>query len=83
MAIDQAGDRSKLGRSPHIWSAALTLSILAIALRILVASRREGIEIDGILYLQNARALLTDWRSINAIHPPLYSLLLAPFLPFA
>jgi 4-amino-4-deoxy-L-arabinose transferase-like glycosyltransferase len=53
---------------------------LAIALRILVAAQREGIEIDGITYLENARALLTNWRSINVLQPPLYSLLLAPFL---
>lgn len=58
----------------------VTLSVLAIALRILVAAQREGIEIDGITYLENARALLTNWRSINVLHPPLYSALLAPFL---
>jgi 4-amino-4-deoxy-L-arabinose transferase-like glycosyltransferase len=58
----------------------VTLSVLAIGIRILVAAQREGIEIDGITYLQNAQALLTNWRSIDVLHPPLYSLLLAPFL---
>ena len=32
------------------WLPALLLSALAILLRILVATRREGIEIDGITY---------------------------------
>lgn len=58
----------------------VVLSLLAIGVRILVATRREGIEVDGITYLQNAQALLTDWRSVNTLQPPLYSLLLAPFL---
>jgi 4-amino-4-deoxy-L-arabinose transferase-like glycosyltransferase len=62
------------------WLPGVTLSVLAIALRILVAAKREGIEIDGIIYLQNAQALLTNWRSINVLHPPLYPLLLAPVL---
>ncbi|HWT83808.1 MAG TPA: glycosyltransferase family 39 protein, partial [Candidatus Methylomirabilis sp.] len=45
-----------------------------------MATRREGIEIDGITYLENARALWTNWRAMNVLHPPLYSALLAPFL---
>ncbi len=58
----------------------IALSVFAISLRILVATRREGIEIDGIVYLENARALWTNWRAINVLHPPLYSALIAPFL---
>jgi 4-amino-4-deoxy-L-arabinose transferase-like glycosyltransferase len=45
-----------------------------------VATRREGIEIDGITYLANALAILSDWGAINTLHPPLYSLVVAPFL---
>ena len=63
------------------WLPGLVLSALAIALRLLVATRREGIEIDGVTYLQNAQALLRgDWGAISILHPPLYSALLAPFL---
>ncbi len=64
----------------RIWLPGVILSVLAIALRILVAAEREGIDVDGIIYIQNARSLLTNWHSINVIHPPLYSALLAPFL---
>ncbi len=63
-----------------IWRPALLLCPLAILVRLLVATRREGIDIDGIIYLENARAFLQDWRTINVVHPPLYSLVLAPFL---
>jgi 4-amino-4-deoxy-L-arabinose transferase-like glycosyltransferase len=58
----------------------LVLSCLAITLRILVATRRDGIEIDGMTYLRNAQALWTDWSAVDVLHPPLYSVLLAPFL---
>ncbi len=65
----------------ELWLPGLVLSALAIALRLLVATRREGIEIDGITYLQNTQALLRgDWGAISVLHPPLYSALLAPFL---
>ena len=70
------------GGRPGIWLPALILSALAICVRLLVATRREGIEVDGIIYLQNAQAILAHWRSLNALHPPLYSALLAPFLGF-
>ena len=63
----------------NIWTPGLVLSFLAILVRLLVATRREGIEIDGITYLANARAMLHDWKSINVLHPPLYSLMLVPF----
>jgi predicted membrane-bound mannosyltransferase len=64
----------------RIWPAGLILCLLAIGLRILVASRREGIEIDGMTYLANAQALRGNWRAIDVLHPPLYSVILAPFL---
>ncbi len=60
-----------------IWLPATILSCAAVALRLLVATRREGIEIDGITYLLNAQAMKGDWHSINLLHPPLYSMLLA------
>jgi 4-amino-4-deoxy-L-arabinose transferase-like glycosyltransferase len=82
-----AGETQEIGpptrRRPGTWLPALILSVGAIALRLLVATRRDGIEVDGIIYLQNARAMLADWRTINVIHPPLYSALLAPFLGLA
>lgn len=62
------------------WLPGALLCALAIAIRLLVATRREGIESDGIAYLQNATALFANWREVNVLHPPLYSLLLAPFL---
>jgi 4-amino-4-deoxy-L-arabinose transferase-like glycosyltransferase len=64
------------------WFPAVILSACAILLRIVVAAQREGIEIDGITYLQNARALATSWWAFDVLHPPLYSLLLAPILSF-
>jgi hypothetical protein len=63
-----------------IWLPGVALSVLAILLRLLVATRREGIEIDGITYLANARVILQDWRAIHLLHPPLYSLILSPLL---
>ncbi len=79
-----AGAGEMSGRPRHIARTLLipgvVLSGLAILFRILVATRREGIEIDGITYLQNAQALWGDWGAINVLHPPLYSVLLAPFL---
>jgi len=62
-----------------IWVPAAILSLFAVLLRILVATRREGIEIDGIAYLASARAILHDWQAFQVLHPPLYSLILAPF----
>jgi 4-amino-4-deoxy-L-arabinose transferase-like glycosyltransferase len=55
----------------------LVCSLLGLAVRLLVATRREGIEVDGILYLANAAALAGDLKGFNAIHQPLYSLVLA------
>jgi 4-amino-4-deoxy-L-arabinose transferase-like glycosyltransferase len=81
MAVDaDCTSHSREGTYRSIWLPGAILSVLAIALRILVAGQREGIEGDGIIYLQNAQALITNWRSLNVIHPPLYSLVLAPFL---
>jgi 4-amino-4-deoxy-L-arabinose transferase-like glycosyltransferase len=65
----------------QLWLPGVVLSILGIALRLLVATRREGIDVDGILYLANAAALLGDRAAFNPVHQPLYSLLLAPILP--
>jgi 4-amino-4-deoxy-L-arabinose transferase-like glycosyltransferase len=65
----------------EFWLPGLVFSLLAITLRLLVAARREGIEIDGITYLRNAQALLRGtWEAIDVLHPPLYSVLLAPTL---
>ena len=78
-----AADRSSpphSGTAGRLWLPALLLSALAILLRILVATRREGIDIDGITYLENAKVIFRDWRAINVLHPPLYSLVLAPFI---
>jgi len=71
--------RSALDIAREIWLPATILSCLAVVLRLLVATRREGIEIDGIVYLMNAQAMRGDWHSINLMHPPLYSMLLAAF----
>jgi 4-amino-4-deoxy-L-arabinose transferase-like glycosyltransferase len=62
-----------------IWLPGLILCTLAIVLRLVVATQREGIEIDGITYLSNAQLFLQDWRAVNVLHPPLYSLIMAPF----
>ena len=64
--------------SRGVWLPAAVLSALAIAVRVLVATRREGIEVDGILYLANAAALVHDRAAFNPVHQPLYSLVLAP-----
>jgi 4-amino-4-deoxy-L-arabinose transferase-like glycosyltransferase len=60
---------------------ALVCSALGVAVRLAVATRREGIEVDGILYLANAAALRGDLAAFNAVHQPLYSLLLAVVAP--
>ena len=72
--------RTQMFRS--IWLPGMVLSVVAILLRVLVATRREGIDIDGITYLQTAEAFVKDWRTISILHPPLYSLILAPFHGF-
>jgi 4-amino-4-deoxy-L-arabinose transferase-like glycosyltransferase len=59
----------------------LVCSVLGLAVRLLVATRREGIEVDGILYLANAAALAGDLKGFNAVHQPLYSLVLAGLGP--
>jgi 4-amino-4-deoxy-L-arabinose transferase-like glycosyltransferase len=74
--------RSALDIAREIWLPAAILSCAAIVLRLLVATRREGIEIDGITYLLNAQAMTGDWQAINLLHPPLYSMLLAVFHSF-
>ena len=60
---------------------AVLCSALGIAVRLLVATRRDGIEVDGILYLANAAALRGDLAKFNPVHQPLYSLLLAFVAP--
>ncbi|HEY2991430.1 MAG TPA: glycosyltransferase family 39 protein [Methylomirabilota bacterium] len=65
------------------WVPPLVLSALAIGVRLLVATRREGIEVDGILYLANAAALVHDRAAFNPVHQPLYSLVLAPVVALA
>ncbi len=66
------------------WLGGVALAAAAAALRALVATRREGIEVDGIVYLGNARALAAgDWSGITVLHPPGYSLVLAPFVAWA
>ena len=67
-------------RSPLVLPA-LVGSVLGLAVRLLVATRREGIEVDGILYLANAAALAGDLTRFNAVHQPLYSLVLAAVGP--
>ena len=65
------------------WLPAVVLSALGIAVRLLVATRRDGIEVDGILYLANAAALAHDRVAFNPVHQPLYSLVLAPIVALA
>ena len=60
----------------------LALSLLAVVLRLLVATRRDGIEVDGIAYLANARAMFQEGAAVDAVYPPLYSLILALFVPY-
>jgi 4-amino-4-deoxy-L-arabinose transferase-like glycosyltransferase len=74
--------RSAFDVAREIWLPATILSCAAILLRLLVATRREGIEIDGITYLMNMQAMTGDWSAVNLLHPPLYSMLLAVFHPF-
>lgn len=60
------------------------LAAVASALRLLVAWRREGIDVDGVVYLANARAIAAgDWSALVVLHPPGYSLFLAPFVSWA
>jgi 4-amino-4-deoxy-L-arabinose transferase-like glycosyltransferase len=66
----------------RFWLSAVALSALAIAVRLLVATRRQGIDVDGILYLANAAAL-GGHGSFNAVHQPLYSLVMAPIVTVA
>jgi 4-amino-4-deoxy-L-arabinose transferase-like glycosyltransferase len=62
------------------WLPAVALSALGILVRLLVAARRDGIDVDGILYLANAAALVHDRVAFNPMHQPLYSLVLAPIV---
>ena len=64
--------------SRRVWLPALVLSALGIAVRVLVATRREGIDVDGILYLANAVALVRAPWAFDPVHQPLYSMVLAP-----
>ena len=65
-------------RCAAIWLPGITLCLAAAGLRILVAAQRDGIDVDGITYLRNAQALWSGWRNLDLLHPPLYSILLAP-----
>jgi len=70
--------------SRRAWLGGVALAAAAAALRALVATRREGIEVDGIVYLGNARALAAgEWSSITVLHPPGYSIVLMPFVAWA
>ena len=70
--------------SKNAWLGGVALAAAAAALRALVATRREGIEVDGIVYLGNARALAAgEWSSITVLHPPGYSIVLMPFVAWA
>ena len=79
---EQRGDRPSRRRAA-IWLPGITLCLAAAALRILVAAQRDGIDVDGITYLRNAQALWAGWRSLDVLHPPLYSILLAPVVGVA
>jgi len=70
-------------RRGAIWIPGITLCLAAASLRILVAAQRDGIEVDGITYLRNAQALWRGWDALDVLHPPLYSILLAPILGFS
>ncbi len=74
---EHGGDRP-VGRQAVVWLPAITLCVVAAGLRILVAAQRDGIEVDGITYLRNAQALWSGWGAVDLLHPPLYSILLAP-----
>jgi 4-amino-4-deoxy-L-arabinose transferase-like glycosyltransferase len=69
--------------SRRVWLPAVVLSVLGIAVRLAVATRREGIDVDGILYLANAAALGHEPAAFNPVHQPLYSLVLAPVVALA
>ena len=83
-AQDGAGgrlqDRPGANGRGAIWIPGVTLTVAAAALRILAAAQRDGIEVDGITYLRNAQALWHGWQALDVLHPPLYSILLAPVL---
>jgi 4-amino-4-deoxy-L-arabinose transferase-like glycosyltransferase len=70
-------------RPAAVWVPGITLCLAAAGLRILVAAQRDGIEVDGITYLRNAQALWSGWDAVDVLHPPLYSILLAPVLGFS
>ena len=66
--------------SRRVWLSALVLSALGIAVRVLVATRREGIDVEGILYLANAVALVRAPWAFDPVQQPLYSIVLAPIV---
>ena len=70
-------------RRAAIWIPGITLCLAAAILRILVAAQRDGIEVDGITYLRNAQALWKSWGTLDVLHPPLYSIILAPIVGFS
>lgn len=76
-ASEQRGERPAR-RGAGFWLPGVVLCLAAAALRVLVAAQRDGIDVDGITYLRNAQALWTGWRNLDVLHPPLYSILLAP-----
>jgi 4-amino-4-deoxy-L-arabinose transferase-like glycosyltransferase len=74
---EQRGERPPRRRAA-IWLPGIALCLAAAGLRILVAAQRDGIDVDGITYLRNAQALWTGGSNLDVLHPPLYSILLAP-----
>jgi len=70
-------------RRAATWLPGITLFLFAAGLRILAAAQRDGIEVDGITYLRNAQAVWGGWDAVDVLHPPLYSMLLAPVLAFS
>lgn len=81
--LTERGGEQPVGRRAAVWLPAITLCVVAAGLRILVAAQRDGIEVDGITYLRNAQALWTGWEAVDVLHPPLYSILLAPVVGFS
>ena len=69
-------------RSGTFWIPGVSLFLMAAILRILVGSQRDGIEVDGITYVRNAQVLWSGWGILDVLHPPLYSMILAPVLGF-
>jgi hypothetical protein len=70
-AVTRNSSALGVARLDTIWIPGITLFLVAAILRILVAARRDGIEVDGITYLRNAQSLWSDWDSLNVLHPPL------------